>query len=139
MLWMAGREAEANSLETLRSLVRDARATRILEVGTGDGEVTLALIAELPPDAPLITMEADATIAAAARQRFAAAGFAHRISVIVGEPVRFLHKIRGPFDVIVRRVPDEPGALGAKLAVLLRPEGVLIGASRNIVRNHDDR
>lgn len=130
---MAGREAHANSLETLRSLVRDANATKILEVGTGKGDVTLALVAALPPHAPLITMEADASVAATARQRFAAAGFGTQISVIVGEPARFLHKIRGPFDVIVRRVPDESGALGAKLAALLRPEGVLIDASRNIV------
>ena len=52
-------------------------------------------------------MEADPALAAAARERLRDAGFADRISVIVGEPARFLHKIRGPFDVIVQHRADE--------------------------------
>lgn len=130
---MAGREVEANSLETLRSLVRDANATRILEIGTRTGDVTVALAALIPATVPLITMEADASVAATARDRFNAAGLANQISVIVGDPARFLHKIRGPFDVIVRRVPDESGALRERLTPLLSTNGIVIDATRNIV------
>lgn len=98
--------------------------TRILEIGTGNGDLTLALADLLAPDGMLITMEADAARAAAARRRFTTAGHAQRISVIAGEPARFLHKIRGPFDVIVQRV----AAPSERIAVLLKSGGVLIGA-----------
>ena len=78
---------------------------RILEIGTGDGDGALALAATLPPDGLLITMEADAARATAARQRFSDAGVADRVSVIVGEPGRFLHKISGPCDLIRAKHP----------------------------------
>ena len=67
---------------------------RILEIGTGNGEGTLSLAASLDADGMLITMEPDASLAAEARRRFADAGYGDRISVIVGDPARFLHKIR---------------------------------------------
>lgn len=101
---------------------------RILEIGTGTGEGTLALAASLDADGLLITIEPDASLAAAARRRFAEAGYGDRISVIVGEPARFLHKIRGPFDLIVSR-PDTN--LRARL------EGLL--AAGGIMKDHDDR
>src|SRR5690349_22699833 len=103
---------------------------RILEIGTGNGEGTLTLAASLDADGLLITMEPDAALAAEARRRFAEAGFADRISVIVGEPSRFLHKIRGPFDLIVQRKADASG-LRARLEGLLAPGGIMKG--------HDDR
>jgi predicted O-methyltransferase YrrM len=99
---------------------------RILEIGTGDGDGTLALAATLPPDGLLITMEADAARATAARQRFSDAGVSDRVSVIVGEPGRFLHKIRGPFDLIVQNDPDDRSGLHQRLIALLAPGGVLI-------------
>jgi predicted O-methyltransferase YrrM len=97
---------------------------RILEIGAGDG--TLALAATLPPDGLLITMEADAARAAVARRRFADAGLADRVAVIVGEPRRFLHKIRGPFELIVQNDTEDLDGLHAKLIALLGPGGVLI-------------
>ena len=99
---------------------------RILEIGTGDGDRTLALAATLPPDGLLITMEADAACATAARQRFSDGGVSDRVSVIVGEPGRFLHKIRGPFDLIVQNDPEDRDGLHQRLIALLGPGGVLI-------------
>jgi predicted O-methyltransferase YrrM len=103
---------------------------RILEIGTGDGNGTLALAATLPPDGLLITMESDPTRAAAARQRLSDAGVSDRVSVIVGEPGRFLHKIRGPFDLIVQNDPDDRDGLHQRLIALLAPGGVLIRGDR---------
>ena len=99
---------------------------RILEIGTGNGEGTLALAATLPTDGLLITMEADAARTAEARRRFAEAGIADRVNVIAGEPRRFLYKIRGPFDLIVHNDPDDRDALHDKLIAMLAPGGVLI-------------
>ncbi len=88
------------------------------------------LAAALPPDGLLITMEADAARAAVARQRFGDAGVADRVSVIVGEPARFLHKIRGPFDLIVQNDSDDRDGLHQRLMALLGPGGVLIRSDR---------
>ena len=98
---------------------------RILEIGTGNGEGTLSLAASLDADGLLITIEPDATLAAEARRRFTDAGYADRISVIVGEPARFLHKIRGPFDLIVDRRPD--AGLRQRLEGLLAAGGIMKG------------
>ena len=105
-------------------------ARRILEIGTGDGEKTLALAKDLTEDGLLITMERDPSAAAAARRRFSAAGHGDRISVIVGEPARFLHKLRGPFDVIVDNDPDDTALRHARLIAMLSPGGVLIRGDR---------
>lgn len=99
---------------------------RVLEIGTGMGDATLALAASLPAGGLLITMEPDAATAQHARQRFAAAGLGDRISVIIGEPVRFLHKLRGPFEVIYLNLPAEAAPPRERVLALLRPGGALV-------------
>ena len=99
---------------------------RVLEIGTANGDETLKLASTLTADGLLITMEANPARAAEARQRFSDAGLGDRISVIVGEPKRFLHKIRGPFDLIVQNDAGDPDALHDKLLAMLAPGGVLI-------------
>jgi caffeoyl-CoA O-methyltransferase len=103
---------------------------RILEIGTGDAGNTLALAESLSPDGLLITIEPDAARAAAARQRLTEAGLDDRVSVIVGEPRRFVHKVGGPFDLIVQNDPKDADGLHDKLIALLRPGGVLIRGHR---------
>lgn len=95
---------------------------RILEIGSGRGERTMVLASALPPGGMLIGMEADAAHAASARERLRAAGHDHHVSIIVGEPLRFLHKVRGPFDVIVLNV-DVPRE---RLDRLLATAGVVV-------------
>jgi len=101
---------------------------RILEIGTQSGDLTLILAHELGTKGTLLTMEADRKRAATARAKFAEAGLAERISVIVGEPLRFLHKVRGPFDVIVLHAAHDQPPIRQKLAGLLAPDGMLISA-----------
>ena len=98
---------------------------RILEIGTQSGDVTV-MLARAMRGGMLLTMEADAGTAAAARARFMAAGLADRVSVIIGEPLRFLHKVRGPFDLVVLHAPHDQPAIRQKLAGLLAPRGLLI-------------
>ncbi len=103
---------------------------RILEIGTGTGET--ALVLARTSTRMLLTMEADAERAAIARQRFAEAGLAGRISVIVGEPIRFLHKVRGPFDAIVVKDSAVPRQ---RLTPLLAPGGVIVAIDATIMVN----
>lgn len=111
----------------LHSLARACGAKRILEIGTAIGYSTLWMATALPADGALITMEYDAARATRARDHFAAAGFANRVSVIVGDATRFLHKVSGPFDLIFQdsdKTLYEP--MLDRLVDLLRPGGLLV-------------
>jgi predicted O-methyltransferase YrrM len=111
----------------LHTLALGCGATRILEIGTCIGYSTLWLATALPVDGHLISIEYDPARAARARDHFAAAGFANRISVIVGDAMRFLHKVAGPFDLIFQdsdKTLYEP--MLDRLVQLLRPGGLLV-------------
>ena len=111
----------------LHLLARSCGARRILEIGTAIGYSTLWMATALPAGGALITMEYDAARAARARDHFAAAGYADRISVIVGDATRFLHKVAGPFDMIFQDSDKqlyEP--MLDRLIELLRPGGLLV-------------
>lgn len=111
----------------LHTLARGCGATRILEIGTCIGYSTLWLATALPATGALITMEYDAARAARARDHLAAAGCHDRVSVIVGDAMRFLHKVAGPFDLIFQDSDKklyEP--MIDRLVELLRPGGLLV-------------
>ena len=111
----------------LHTLALGCGARRILEIGTCIGYSTLWMATALPADGTLMTMEYDAARAARARDHFAAAGYGGRISVIVGDATRFLHKVAGPFDVIFQDSDKklyEP--MLDRLIELLRPGGLLV-------------
>ena len=118
----------------LHTLARGCGATRILEIGTCIGYSTLWMATALPAHGSLITMEYDSARAARARDHFAAAGYADRVSVIVGDAMRFLQKVAGPFDLIFQDSDKqlyEP--MLDRLVELLRPGGLL--AADNILWN----
>ena len=111
----------------LHTLARACGARRILEIGTAIGYSTLWMASALPADGVLVTMEYDAARASRARDHFAAAGVADRVSVIVGDATRFLHKVAGPFDFIFQDSDKqlyEP--MLDRLIGLLRPGGLLV-------------
>lgn len=111
----------------LHTLALGCGARRILEIGTCIGYSTLWMATALPADGALMTMEYDATRAARAREHFAAAGYGGRISVMVGDATRFLHKVAGPFDLIFQDSDKklyEP--MLERLIELLRPGGLLV-------------
>lgn len=114
----------------LHTLSLACGARRILEIGTGDGRVTRTLAAALPTDGMMITMEVDAAAAGRAREHLAAAGYGGRVSVMVGDATRFLHKIAGPFDLIFQDSdPAKYDQMLDRLVELLRPGGVLVIAA----------
>lgn len=130
-----GREGRAEGLplvdpasaRLLRTLAIACGARRVLEIGTAIGYSALWLAEALPPDGRLISLELDAGRAARARANVERAGAADRISVIVGDASRYLHKVAGPFDLVFQdgaKALYEP--LLDRLVALLRPGGLLV-------------
>jgi len=123
----------ARLLEVIAAAVRPGR---IFEIGTGYGCSGLHLARALAPGGMLFTVERDAARAAVAREHFAQAGVADRVSVMVGEAVRLVHKVAGPFDLVVQDgSKDQYEPVLDRLVDLLRPRGVLV--SDNILWQGD--
>lgn len=111
----------------LHALARTCGARRILEIGTAIGYSAIWLATALPPDSVMISMELSADRAARAREHLATAGLGERVSVMVGDATRFLHKIAGPFDLIFQDSDKqlyEP--MLDRLVALVRPGGLLV-------------
>src|SRR5512132_607814 len=98
---------------------------RVLMISS-DESSALSFARALPSDGMLIVMNADSERGAAVRRSFVDAGVSDRASVIIGDPVRMLYKIAGPFDLIVCDTAGSASeALGAGLKKLLAPAGRL--------------
>lgn len=122
------------SARLLRALVIASGARHVLEVGTCIGYSAIWMAQALPAEGRLITLENDADRAAVARSNIERAGLAERVSVIVGDASRYLHKVAGPFDVVFQDSDKklyEP--MLDRLVALLRPGGVL--ATDNVLWN----
>jgi predicted O-methyltransferase YrrM len=118
-------DAEVGAL--LRVLATSAKATRILEIGTAIGYSGIWLAKALPPDGMLVTMEFDEARAREARDNFAKAGLADRVSVVVGDAQLKIAKVSGPFDVIFQDGDKKLYTpLPDRLVALLRPGGLLV-------------
>jgi caffeoyl-CoA O-methyltransferase len=84
----------------LQALIVAAGARRVLEIGTFTGLGTLAMAAAVPPDGRVITLEVDEEHAAVARRHFERSPHRRRIELIVGDALRTLERLEGPFDVV---------------------------------------
>ena len=102
-------------------------AKNVLEIGTAIGYSAIWMAQAMPADGQLISMELSAERAATARVNLERAGLSRKVSVIVGDAMRFLHKVSGPFDLIFQ---DGDKSLYTTmlepLVGLLRPGGVLV-------------
>ena len=111
----------------LHAFARASSAGRILEIGTAIGYSTIWLASALPDDGMMITMEMDGERAARARANLTEANLDDRVSVMVGDATKFLHKVSGPFDLIFQDSDKklyEP--MLDRLIALLRPGGMLL-------------
>src|SRR5215831_9227641 len=86
-------DAEVGAL--LQVLATAISATRILEIGTAIGYSGIWMGRALPADGMLLTMEINPERAKEARENFARAGLAERVSVIVGDSQRMVAKVSG--------------------------------------------
>jgi predicted O-methyltransferase YrrM len=118
-------DAEVGAL--LRVLATSVNATRILEIGTAIGYSGIWLAGALPPGGMLITMEMNEQRAREARENFARAGLADRVSILVGDAQLKLAKVAGPFDLIFQDGNKQLySPLLDRLVALLRPRGLLV-------------
>ena len=111
----------------LHALARASGGHRILEIGTAIGYSAIWLGSALADDGVMISMELDTGRAARARENIAAAGLGAKVSVMVGDATKLLHKVAGPFDLIFQDSDKqlyEP--LLDRLVHLLRPGGLLV-------------
>lgn len=128
----AGREqglpiVDSQTGALLHTLTRVMGARRVLEIGTAIGFSALWIATALPHDGMLITLEREESRAAEARRHFDAAGISDRVSVMVGDASRYLHKVAGPFDLIFQDGDKaQYEAMLPRLLELVRPGGLLV-------------
>lgn len=118
---------DPESAGLLRVLARVTAARRILEIGTGYGYSALSLASGMHPEGLIFTIEFKQPRAEVAREHFAQAGLAGRVNVMIGDARRLVHKVAGPFDLILVDADKqlfEP--LHDRTIALLRPGGVLV-------------
>ena len=111
----------------LQTMVIALGGRRVLEIGTANGYSALWMARGLGPDGHLISIEMDGERAATARGHLAEAGLSERVSVMVGDAARLVHKVAGPFDLIFNDGDKHQYTpLLDRLVSLLRPGGALV-------------
>ena len=113
----------------LRLLTAASRARSVVEVGTGAGSSGLWLLAGMPPDGVLTSIDIKAEHQSAARQAYAAAGIpAARTRLITGDALQVMGRLAdGSYDVVFvdAHKPDYPAYIRAA-GRLLRSGGLLL-------------
>ncbi|MGB5810030.1 MAG: O-methyltransferase [Polyangiales bacterium] len=114
----------------LELILRLAGARRVVEIGTLAGYSALWIARALPPDGHLWTLEADREHAEVARDIIQKAGYADRVSIVVGDAIETLSTIEasGPFCAVFVDA-DKPryDQYGRWATAHLRTGGLLLG------------
>jgi caffeoyl-CoA O-methyltransferase len=111
----------------LQTLVRSARASRVLEVGTFTGFGALAMAEAVAPGGTVTTLEADPENAALARAHFAAHPAGPRIELLAGDALELLTTLTGPFDLAyVDAWKSDYAAYYELVLPLLSPNGIMV-------------
>ncbi len=94
--------------ELLFILARATGAVNLLELGTATGYSAIHLARGcLPALGRVTTLELDESMAARARTNFVRAGLARQIEVRVGEALKLMAAMTGPFDLIFMDIDKE--------------------------------
>ncbi|MEO6327031.1 MAG: O-methyltransferase [Thermoanaerobaculia bacterium] len=119
--------SEGKALEIFLRLVG---ARRVVEVGTLAGYSAIRMARALAPGGHLFTIEFEPRHAEVARSRIEAAGFADRVTVLVGAGLDVLPTLvdQGPFDaVFIDADKTNYDGYGRWAAANVRPGGLLLG------------
>ena len=109
-------------------LVRQARATRILEVGTSNAYSTIWLAdAARETGGRVVTLEADPGKVALARENLGRAGLLDHVDIREGRATDTLARLPGPFDLVfLDAEKDDYEALFRLARPLLEPGGLVV-------------
>lgn len=108
-------------------LVRAARASRILALGSPPASVLEQIARVLPGEGLLVAIEPDPNAAAVLRAQLPSSSRAPVVSVISADPLRYLHKLSGPYDLAVHGGQDPSAArVLDRLLPLVSPAGLLV-------------
>jgi predicted O-methyltransferase YrrM len=86
--------------QVLAKVVRETKPKRLLEVGTLVGYSAIIIGQELDPDAHLVTIEIHADEARMAKQNVREAGIRAKVDVLVGDAIKIIPTLKGPFDLV---------------------------------------
>jgi ubiquinone/menaquinone biosynthesis C-methylase UbiE len=107
-----------------------ARGQRVLDIGSGVGDVAMLVADLVGPTGEVVGVERDANTLTKARSRVAEAQL-HNVSFVAMDVSQVASEVNNkPFDVIVGRLileflPD-PGAVLHSLSKLVRPGGIIV-------------
>lgn len=104
--------------------------TRVLEVGSGSGVLTLALAASVGKDGGVVSVDHRTDHQDLARSNVQAAGWSDRVRFVAGTAVDL--PVAGPFDVAVLDIPTPQDAVPRLVEVL--PPGAAVGVYVPTVR-----
>jgi caffeoyl-CoA O-methyltransferase len=93
--------------ELLFLLARATGAVNILELGTATGYSAIHLARGGQPNGRVVSLEWNEAMAARARANFARAGLSRQIEVRVGEALKLMAELSGPFDFIFMDIDKE--------------------------------
>jgi len=93
--------------ELLFLLARATGAVNILELGTATGYSAIHLARGGQPHGRVVSLEWDEAMAARARANFARAGLSRQIEVRLGEALKLMAELSGPFDFIFMDIDKE--------------------------------
>jgi caffeoyl-CoA O-methyltransferase len=111
----------------LKILVKISGAKRVLEVGTFTGYSALMMAIELPEDAELITLEMNERYFRISDSFFSKVPFKKKVSQIIGNALKTMPEIEGPFDLIFLDADKAQYAEYYKLAKQKsRPGGLIV-------------
>ncbi len=85
----------------LRRLLARHRPRRGVEVGSLFGYSAILVAASLPPGGRLTCIEANPFLAEIVKWNVGAAGLARRVTVVAGDALRALPRLRGPVDFLL--------------------------------------
>lgn len=104
------------------------KPTAILEIGTYTGYSAICLAEGLSPNGRLITIEKNEELEDRLRRTFADAGLTSKIDLRIGNALKILPELEGPFDLVFIDADKENYSNYFELVVdRVRPGGFILG------------